>query len=214
MKKEQIKSLLRQHSCVNNQELKILLTQYLPHLNISEKIEVLTQCAMLASRHGILSNLELLVKENPDILKEKQCGIFRVSAEIENIEDFKIMTDYLLESDKRHLIDVNALDSSFLKECIKREKLEYIQYLIEEKNIVFDFNNTTLIKTLLRYENIDILNYFIVDLKIPVEDKSLTDYMLENNYLDALEKMKKCNMFVKLANKLENKNASIKVKKI
>lgn len=207
-------SMLRQQSCCVNTHLDKTLQQYLPQLNIDEKNKVLTQCAMLAAKHGILSNVKILVEQNPDILHQQQCGIFRMCAEIEHEEQFKCVIDYLLDTDKKHLINVNALESGFLRECIKRDKLDYIKYLIEDKNVTFDIENTTLIKTLLRYENDNILNYFIVDLKIPINIENVKNYMLENNHTEIFNKMNKCNMFIKLGKKLQNKNMSIKVNKI
>lgn len=213
MLKEQVKSLLRQHACNQQIDFKATLKSCINYLDPEDKVEILTQCAMLASRHGILSHLKILIEENIDILKEKQSGIFRIAAEIEKVEDFKAIINYLLEVDKKSLINVNSLDGDFLKQCIKREKLEYIQYLIEDKQVVFDINSN-IIKTVLRNENHATLDYFVINLKIPVNIEQLTTWILDNNHTLALDKMNKCNMFIKLAQKLNNKNTIAKVKKI
>lgn len=181
--------------------------------NEHKKKKILTECAMLACKNGKIDNMALIIEKDLNILKEKECGIFRMSSEINSWIEFQKIIDYLFKKEYKKHINVNALEGAFLKECIKKNKLEQIQYLIEKKEVKFDLNNEILLKTLVRNKNNLMFEYFVFNLMIPVKE-NLKDWFIENEYENQWNQIKKRNLFISLDENLKEKNTQPKVKKL
>lgn len=209
----EVKLKLRNYAYGNTEPFSKLLKEVLPSLNDIEKKQILTECAMLATKHGNFSNLLLLIEQDKTILKEKESGIFRMSVDIESIIDFKKIIDYLFKEEYKDYIDVNALHNDFLKSCINKNKLAYIQYLIEDKQVNFNLNNERLLKTLVRNKDNVIFEYFVFNLMMPISE-DLKEWFIENNYENQWNQISKRNLFINLDSHLKPKHKQIKVKKL
>lgn len=213
----EIKIKLKGYSAGNFTLLKELFEEFLVSYNINyvETKKVLTECAMIASHHGCFENVQYLVSKDKTILYEKESGIFRMTAGIEIFNDFVKIIDYLFNDENKEYLNINTLYGGFLKECIIKEKLEHIKYIIEIHNGVFDFNNEIVIKTLVRNQNKEMFDFFIHELKLPIkENASLENWFLKNEHEDQWDKIKKRNLLLNLEDKLPEKNTLIKIKKI
>lgn len=183
--------------------------------NKIEFTKLITDCAMIASRKGLVKNVQFLVSKNKSILQDKENGIFRMTAEIEHFSSFVIMTDYLLNSENKEYININANNGAFLKECINKDKLNYIQYIIEQKKMRFDLNNESIVKTLLRTNNNEIFNYLLLDLENSIKVKeimTIEKWALENNYEDQWNKIKKKYLLLHLQKNLKEKENPLNMK--
>lgn len=211
----EVKLKLKSYAYGDTEPLSTLLKEVLPSFSDSEKKKILTECAMLASKHGNFSNVILLIEQDKTILKEKESGIFRMTAKIESIVGFKKMIDYLFQEEYKEYINVNALHNDFLKSCINKNKLSYIQYLIEEKEVNFDLNNEVLLKTLLRNKDNVMFEYFVFDLMMPISNNmTLKEWFMENDYETQWNQINKRNLFINLDRNLKQKHTQIKVKKL
>lgn len=173
-----------------------------------DKLELYTIGSMYASSEGCVENLKFMVNKMPEILLEKEQGILRMTVDIKDFEKFKSTINFLLEySDK---LNFNIKENSWLKECIKNESLDKIEY-IQEKIINLEINENV-IKTLVRNKNKEIFNYFIFNLDIKINDK-LENWLIENNHKEELEIIKKRYLFNNLDKELNIKK-NTKMRKI
>lgn len=188
------------------------------HISFPLKNEIkenLVTCAMLAIKEGKFKSLNYLIEKQESILSEKDSGIFRMTTEISSLEVFKNTIDYLFFKDKNNDININANDNGFLKELIKKDKIEYIQYVIEHHKKFFTLDDEILFKTLIRNKNKDMFNYFVFKLNMPIKDTdNLKVWLVENGYESELIKIQKRNLFNQLSNDLKEKNFNLKSNKI
>lgn len=209
------KSHLRKHCVKELSIFKEIVEQFLISnvANLQEKKEILNDCAMIATKKGIFNNIKFLIDKDVNILLEKKCGIFRTTSEIESFESFIEIIDYLFIKKHKNFIDINTNKNSFLKDCINKESLKKLKYLIEKHNVLFDFNDETVLKTIIKSDNKEMFDYFFIELKINVHiTDSIELWSIENNYKENLEKIKKTNLLVKLSNSLIEKNIKIRNK--
>ena len=177
--------------------------------------ENLVTCAMLAIKEGKFKSLNYLIEKQESILSEKESGIFRMTTEISSLEVFKNTIDYLFFKDRNNDININANDNNFLKELIKKEKIEYIQYVIEYHKKTFTLDDEIVFKTLIRNKNKDMFDYFVFKLNMPIKDTdNLKVWLLENDYESELIKIQKRNLFNQLSNDLKERNFNLKSNKI
>lgn len=186
----------------DNQELITFINNNVKNkVSHKEKIEIYTIGAMYASSSGCFENLKTFINEDPEILIQKEQGILRMTVDIESFDKFKEIINFLIINHKDKL-DFNARENSWIKECIKNECLNKIEYIIETGNHLEI--NDNIIKTLVRNKNKDIFDYFIFNLEIPIND-NLENWLKENNHKEELQIIKKRNLFNNLDKDLVNK---------
>ena len=138
-----------------------------------------------------------------------------MTTEISSLEVFQNTIDYLFFKDKNNDININANDNGFLKELIKKDKIEYIQYVIEYHKKFFTLDDEIVFKTLIRNKNKDMFDYFVFKLNMPIKDTdNLKVWLLENDYESELIKIQKRNLFNQLSNDLKEKKFNLKSNKI
>lgn len=176
--------------------------------------ENLVNCAMLAIKMGEFKFLTYLLEQEKSILAEKESGIFRMTADIVDFIVFKNTIDYLFDKDKENHININAHDNGFLKEIIKKNKINYLEYIVDKHSKTFNLEDNLLFKILVRNQNKEVFDYFIFDLNMPVtETEDIKKWLLENDYEEQLIQIQKRNLFNQLQSDLKDKTFYIKAKK-
>ena len=155
-------------------------------LNLSEKEKrkLLLLSAKLASKNGCVNNLKFIINLDRTLLLDDNSAIFRLAAEIEDFNKYKMIINFLLEKEQIKHFELNDVKEEFLKLSLGKILLNNINYLIEEKNVNFEISGD-LLKLIMRTKNEDIINFFIFNTKINLNN-DIKNWLLENNYENEL----------------------------